>query len=68
MASVKKTVVHIYVYYLRSVLHLLAGYCNSLVITAFTDKTEKFSRACHIAPLPYIYKIPFGNHSKHLKS
>ena len=54
---VQQSVVHIDVYHLRTVVHLLAGNGDGLLILLFLNQAQELARTGHVAPFADVEEI-----------
>ena len=54
---VQQSVVHVDVYHLRTVFHLLAGNGDGLLILLFLNQAQELARTGHVAPLADVEEI-----------
>ena len=66
--TVKQRIIHVYIKYLRTVLHLLAGYGQCFFILVLPYKAREFLRAGNISALTNIQKITFRPHYQRLQT
>ena len=54
---IQQTVVHIHVDNLRSILHLLAGNGQRLIVFLFINQPQELTGTCHVTAFAYIHEV-----------